>query len=103
MSKGGTNPPWDGKDRPPPPQGSGSNIKMKAARIRITVEELAKLIGLPPEARIISAFQTVDDLGHGTVSFVIHGAGKETLEGSAIYSMSVDDLTEAATSSPIQV
>jgi hypothetical protein len=57
---------------------------MKYGRIRITVDNLARLLGLPDGAEIVSAWQDSSDLAQRSVSLSIRGAGVEIVEGAEI-------------------
>lgn len=65
---------------------------MKAGRLRITRELLAKLLGLPSEAVVVAAWQDADDIAHGSVSIMVHGVGDELIEGAAVRVVSLESL-----------
>jgi hypothetical protein len=65
---------------------------MKAARIRVTLEALRKLLDLPGDSAIVSVQQDADNWAHDSVTFHVRGVGRELPEGSVIPSMTLDEL-----------
>ena len=70
---------------------------MKAARLRLSVELVAKALGLPSEAEIVNAWQDTEDMASRTLSLCILGAGEEVAEGAVIKVMDIGQLIDVTT------
>ena len=64
---------------------------MKSVRIRVSTEELRRLLMLPGGSVITDVHRDAQDVQHGTITLRVVGAGHELKPGDAIPSMTLEE------------